>query len=232
MPVDNTTMVIKVAGQEYCVTNRITRKSKSQSLSSLTDIDIDKTKVDSEFYSNNNSDSFRCKNADKNNEILNGSDAEDTKNEAERLNVTENELCKSNNDTNSRNETNNHAETIINGAQSVENNSDSNKSNSKKKSANQTAKINDRKEPSDRKRSSARTSAGSDSTKQNFALAKSKSEGNPFEHKRKGKIIRITQRPTGIGKSSCTCLRQIFVRYFCKSSFCRFDFCCADACFV
>lgn len=200
MPVDNTTMVIKVAGQEYCVTNRITRKSKSQSLGSLSDIDIDKTKVDSEFYSNNNSDSFRCKNMDKNNEILNGSDAEDIKNEAEHSNVTEKELCKSNNDTNLRNDTNSHSETIINGAQSAETKSDHTKT-SNKKIVNETAKTNDRKGPSERKRSSVRTAAGSDSAKQNFALAKSKSEGNPFQHKKKGKIIRITQRPTGIGKS-------------------------------
>lgn len=34
----------------------------------------------------------------------------------------------------------------------------------------------------------------------NYALAKSKSEGNPFEHKKRGKIKRLAQRPAAMGK--------------------------------
>lgn len=34
----------------------------------------------------------------------------------------------------------------------------------------------------------------------NFTLAKSKSEGNPFEHKKRGKIKRLAQRPAATGK--------------------------------
>lgn len=34
----------------------------------------------------------------------------------------------------------------------------------------------------------------------NYALAKSKSEGNPFQHKKRGKIKRLAQRPAATGK--------------------------------
>nr|CAI5859184.1 unnamed protein product [Callosobruchus analis] len=54
--IDNTTMVIKVAGQEYCVTNKPKRRhSKTSSLSSLSDfsIEVEKTKIDRKTYINN-----------------------------------------------------------------------------------------------------------------------------------------------------------------------------------
>nr|XP_015836523.1 PREDICTED: PP2C-like domain-containing protein CG9801 isoform X4 [Tribolium castaneum] len=58
-PVDNTTMVIKVAGQEYCVTNRTKKRhNKSHSLGSISDfnLEIETTRIDKEFYNNNNAD--------------------------------------------------------------------------------------------------------------------------------------------------------------------------------
>ncbi|KAF2898816.1 hypothetical protein ILUMI_07359 [Ignelater luminosus] len=54
--VDNTTMVIKVAGQEYLVTNRKKQENKSHSLGSLSDfeIEIEKTRICTESHPNNN----------------------------------------------------------------------------------------------------------------------------------------------------------------------------------
>lgn len=112
-PVDNTTMVIKVAGQEYCVTNNKKRNSKSQSLDDLS-------------VENNNSEDVRCKNVV----------AEEKK-----------ECCE-----------------------------------------------------------------------KNFALAKSKSEGNPFEHKKRGKIKRLAQRPAATGKHKAArvpCRSFLFYFIFC-----------------
>ncbi|ENN77605.1 hypothetical protein YQE_05900, partial [Dendroctonus ponderosae] len=55
-PIDNTTMVIKVAGNEYCVTNKPKRHSKSFSLGSISDfnIEVEKTKIDKDFYNCDN----------------------------------------------------------------------------------------------------------------------------------------------------------------------------------
>lgn len=41
----------------------------------------------------------------------------------------------------------------------------------------------------------SRISKASDGLNKNYCLNKSKSECNPFDHKRKGKIIRLTERP-------------------------------------
>ncbi|CAG9818696.1 unnamed protein product [Phaedon cochleariae] len=74
-PIDNTTMVIKVAGHEYCVTNKSKRHSKSHSVGSITDfnIEIETTKIDKSFYiSNNNCTAVECKN----NLALNGNQIE------------------------------------------------------------------------------------------------------------------------------------------------------------
>ncbi|XP_074040275.1 PP2C-like domain-containing protein CG9801 isoform X2 [Leptinotarsa decemlineata] len=65
-PIDNTAMIIKVAGHEYCVINKPKRRSKSLSLGSISDfnIEIEKTKIDKSFYctNNNNCESVECKN--------------------------------------------------------------------------------------------------------------------------------------------------------------------------
>lgn len=98
-------MVIKVAGQEYRVTNNKKRNSKSLSLDDLT------------TNENNNSEDVKCKNVDV--VVVTTTDVEERKKEC----------CD-----------------------------------------------------------------------KNYALAKSKSEGNPFEHKKRGKIKRLTQRPAAMGK--------------------------------
>ncbi|VEN41939.1 unnamed protein product, partial [Callosobruchus maculatus] len=62
-PIDNTTMVIKVAGQEYSVTNKPKRRhSKTNSLNSLSDfnIEVEKTKIDKNTHNGSNkSDSMK-----------------------------------------------------------------------------------------------------------------------------------------------------------------------------
>ncbi|XP_063927501.1 PP2C-like domain-containing protein CG9801 isoform X2 [Zophobas morio] len=117
-PVDNTTMVIKVAGQEYCVTNRTKKHSKSHSLGSISDfpLEIETTRIDKEFYNSNNNADVCCKSVDK------GESTDDS-------------------------------------AGSCDN----------------------------------------ESRAQNFSLAKSKSEGNPFHHKKRGKIIKVAQRANSRG---------------------------------
>ncbi|KAK4878430.1 hypothetical protein RN001_010936 [Aquatica leii] len=130
--VDNMTMLIKVAGQEYLVTNRKKPDNKSHSLGSLSDfeIEIEKTKICTD---NNNSNDVKCKNQ----ELANlQSD--------NHVGVAKNDL------------------------------------------------VNKRNSQSDRKKSLERP----DSSKVNYGLSKSKSEGNPFPQKKKGKIIRIASRQT------------------------------------
>lgn len=114
--VDNTTMIIKVAGQEYCVTNRTKKRhSKSHSLGSISDfcLEIDTTKIDKDFYTNSNNNTV---------EIDTGQELQET------------------NDTLNTNHCDNAEQ------------------------------------------------------QQNFNLSKSKSEGNPFHHRKQGKIIKIAQR--------------------------------------
>ena len=63
IPIDNTTMVIKVAGHEYRVTNRKKQQVKSQSLGSLSDfnIEIETTRIirNSSFSGNSNDTSTK-----------------------------------------------------------------------------------------------------------------------------------------------------------------------------
>ncbi|KAK5638030.1 hypothetical protein RI129_012325 [Pyrocoelia pectoralis] len=116
--VDNTTMLIKVAGQEYLVTNRKKKENKSHSLGSLSDLEVEKTKKIC-TNSNNNSSDVKCKNQDVVNCDNRNTERNDKKKSLERL---------------------------------VD-------------------------------------------TKPNYGLSKSKSEGNPFLQKKKGKIIRLASRP-------------------------------------
>lgn len=130
-PIDNTTMVIKVAGQEYCVTSRKKHK-KSRSLGSVLDFatEIDRsTKVDVEISCNNNN------------------------------NVVENA-------TEIRNGQNANAEADNNETDGNKNFSEGNR-------------------------------------ERGYNLSKSKSDGNPFQHRKRGKIIRIEQRPRAQGKWMC-----------------------------
>lgn len=42
-----------------------------------------------------------------------------------------------------------------------------------------------------------------DRVNKNYCLSKSKSESNPFGHRKKGKIIRLSERPKAQGNSMC-----------------------------
>lgn len=125
--VDNSVMLIKVAGQEYLVTN--TLKSKSLSLSSLADnldVKIERTKI----FKNINNNDLRA--ADKMAEVQKGAARCD-------------EVC-----------------VVESMATNI--------------------------------RRASRDSVRKNEAAGGSALAKSKSEGNPFGHKRQGKIIRVSQR--------------------------------------
>lgn len=80
-----------------------------------------------------------------------------------------------------------------------------------------------------------------------FALAKSKSEGNPFSHKRKGKIIKITERPRGNDSDKttkwhvnfccvefsldlCFFLQFLFIYVLCFCCSCCCGCCCSCCC--
>ncbi|XP_017781405.1 PREDICTED: PP2C-like domain-containing protein CG9801 isoform X2 [Nicrophorus vespilloides] len=132
LPLDNTTMVIKVAGQEYYVTNRRkTGHGKSQSLGSLKDfgVEIDTTKV-IQTVENNNVGS-----GDEIERVVIFCDSSTSSKEPE-------QIC---------------GEGIVEGGGS--------------------------------------SAVEADVAQKKFALAKSKSEGNPFNHKKRGKITRLAQRP-------------------------------------
>lgn len=134
--VDNTTMIIKVAGQEYCVTNRTKKRhSKSHSLGSISDfcLEIETTKIDKDFYTHSNN----------NNSVKFDGEPESQ-------------------ETNDKSNTN-HCDNA--------------------------------------------------EQQQNFNLSKSKSEGNPFHHRKQGKIIKIAQRATtsrGKNTSSMSCRSFFF----------------------
>ncbi|CAG9854449.1 unnamed protein product [Phyllotreta striolata] len=144
-PIDNTTMVIKVAGNEYSVTNRPKRHSKSHSLGSIADfkIEIEKTKINRSLcLNNNNCATVECRNA-----------SSDKCDEAQ-LSKEASKACKDKKD------------------------------------------VAQAKKASSRKRENVRQEKDVDDKRnENYSLSKSKSEGNPFHHKKKGKIIKI-DRPT------------------------------------
>lgn len=189
-------MVIKVAGHEYCVTNKPKRHSKSHSLGSISDFDIEieKTKIDKSFYcSNNNSEGVECKN----NQPL-SADSCNTGSDSEPK-----EICQPK--TESR-------EVKTNG---YSGDSDDNvKINQTVTEINQNHKNNNRTaSPEKSERISAlnksnKTQGTSDAVKNtvqsHYGLSKSKSEGNPFHHKKRGRIIKI-ERPNIRGKISMVC---------------------------
>lgn len=123
---DNSTMIIKVAGQEYRVTNT---KRKSRSLGSLTDLTVEN---DTDLPNNNlNDDSNK-----------NTSKSYDDKNARNKVIIDDHKAC-----------------------------------------------------------DDIKISCSSNSDNLNYGLCKSKSESNPFEHRKKGKIIRLTERPKPQGNS-------------------------------
>lgn len=119
---DQTTMVIKVAGQEYCVTNTKKQHNKSHSLGSLSEfkLDLEKTKTNDDTIEINH------------NTTINNEQNKENCNDETVSEITENNFNVVNN-----------------------------------------------------------------SKEENLGLSKSKSEGNPFNHKKKGKILKLTERPRG-----------------------------------
>ncbi|XP_056648376.1 PP2C-like domain-containing protein CG9801 isoform X1 [Diorhabda sublineata] len=151
-PIDNTTMVIKVAGNEYCVINRPKRHSKSHSLGSIKDfnIEIEKTKIDKSFYSNTVSQPSERKN-----NLVENNETDRKKNEE------------------------------------VDNKKDAPKDTTQKKISKENV--------SSVKRDPRQT----EKRNENYNLSKSKSEGNPFRHQKRGKVIQI-ERPNTRGDENVT----------------------------
>lgn len=154
-------MLIKVAGQEYLVTNRKSNDTKSHSLGSLSDLEIkiDKTKI----CSNNNSESVKCKNS--------SSDVQ-------------------------KNETKREGHEVSHKTSTLQRSSISSNNSSKRSTAD--------KGTHGRKTEGSRRKSKSPDTRDSktHGLSKSKSEGNPFQHKKKGKIIKIASRPMTHGNLS------------------------------
>lgn len=155
-PIDNTTMVIKVAGQTYYVTNKKKQHSKSHSLGSLSEFNIDLNR-DSRKYSSTSDDN---KNGINQGITINNN------------NIVDNERCDNVKETDGDEVENLISE--IRESESILNETIPTIGTSTNCSVN-----------------------GVEDKGKNFGLAKSRSEGNPFNHKRKGKIIKLTERPTG-----------------------------------
>lgn len=244
-PVDNTTMVIKVAGQEYCVTNRAKRRhSKSHSLGSISDfqIEIERTRIDRQFKDNNN---------------VSESTQTEPLNPPDETNLRDHEINKKRESSGNENrsiEVNGSGNQIqeINPIKTIEYDKVENqeKSGNKKRSleakpsrnnsrgrcslersfqgdfnANIEKKSCDKIESDEVRIKDDRGKCGDgyahnhrNSVKKNlendgkseengikYGLSKSKSEGNPFQHKKKGKIIRVAQRPNAKGKFCVAC---------------------------
>lgn len=218
-------MIIKVAGHEYCVTNTTKKRTgKSQSLGSLADfnIEIDKTRIDTEYAANNNTSEIKCKNRE-NDE--NKTTPDETK--AEGNSHAEKEVCcikpnsdaksKSKKETNATNQTKKEGDKLLLKPDAQKNKvaksnvvrrSSSRESNNRRKHSTVNAEQNASNKPRN-----GPCVDDSKQSKQSYALAKSKSEGNPFQHKKKGKIIRITQRPTALGNllSYCTIFSILYI---------------------
>lgn len=152
-------MIIKVAGQEYRVSNR-----KSRSLGSLTDLtNIDSGEPPASNTSNSNSN------------INTNSDTQPIPNNNNEVS----QQCKNKNpSTNCDDDTTTVPTTTTNNSTEASNNVGQVTSREVINNSNQ-----------------------SDNVNRNFSLSKSKSECNPFEHRKQGKIIRLTERPKAQGKS-------------------------------
>ncbi|KAI4454752.1 tipa [Holotrichia oblita] len=180
-PIDNTTMIIKVAGQEYFVTNR-KKQIKSQSVGSLSDLNNTNSTISnaqdlsSDQQSDINDDRISCRN----NEDL----RRDSISKNKKLNC-DNRERKSSNRRNLKGCDTKHIHANRNISEDVRKRSGSNRSNS-------SIKTFQNKNTSD---TSNEKKQAESSKPHNYALSKSKSEGNPFQHRKQGKIIKISQRP-------------------------------------
>lgn len=212
-PIDNTTMVIKVAGHEYCVTNKPKRHSRSLSLGSISDlvIEVEKTKIDKAFYNssnsyNNNCATMECKNKfarndtnecdNKENVCNNGGADVESLLEVNRNNVNDDKIGKDTTTTREKRPQQQHKK-LVNKQQQQQSVV------SNKRSAKGQQRVVD-----DIQRSGG------------HQLSKSKSEGNPFQHKKRGKVVKVNRPITSRGKiyksAWCNALRiDALFNFFC-----------------
>lgn len=200
-PIDNTTMTIKVAGQEYFVTDR-KKQIKSQSVGSLSDLQAVES-IESNGLINPNDTALR---------LLHKNNLESSKQDnlgCDNIDKKDNNRSDTTKST-KRNQLGGGCDTkhIQGNSNNIRRRSGSNKSNSSVKTF-QNRNVTNRN--SDIKTSSSK--------EQNYTLSKSKSEGNPFQHRKRGKIIKITERPISSGKS---CMILLCGRYFIRFYFASF----------
>lgn len=168
-------MVIKVAGNEYCVTNKPKRHSRSLSLGSISDsvIEVEKTKIEKGFYiNNNNCSTVECKN---------NFTRSDTRNECDKENLYSKGIEKTNVDKV--------------GVKQADNKEKKIEKDATKEC--QQRKISRKQSPVNNKRITNQRTV--DVQNNGHKLSKSKSEGNPFQHKKRGKVVKV-DRPVRRGK--------------------------------
>lgn len=168
-PVDNTKMVIKVAGQEYCVKNDTKKHRKSLSLGSISDfnIEIEKTKIDKDWCMetlSNNKNLFMGNRNKKENEISNR--------EVIKANIKDGNTERNTGEISKEGITNQNKNLAILEKDFVKSRPPKTR---RSDSKNQSQTI--------------RQSIYSNNSQKNFKLQKSKSEGNPFRHQGSRKIV-------------------------------------------
>ncbi|KAH1011375.1 hypothetical protein HUJ04_000760 [Dendroctonus ponderosae] len=187
-PIDNTTMVIKVAGNEYCVTNKPKRHSKSFSLGSISDfnIEVEKTKIDKDFYncdnkkdSNSNNhhsqcieNQIQCDTSERLEEGCEGTITTDIKSEISITNSGTNNNTKSEQVEESCHLRKLHIDEV-------------------KPKVNITSQMSAKHPSASKSRFVPNTTV---EPSKNYALAKSRSEGNPFHNKKRGKVIQVQRQ--------------------------------------
>lgn len=187
-------MVIKVAGHQYCVTNKPKRHSRSLSLGSISDIiiEVEKTKIEKTFYHNNNNNSgnMQCKN-----NLVRS----DNQKECDNENVYNKNIGNTNVDM---------VEVKHPDGKGTKTDNDSTKEIRQRKASNKQS-------PTNNKITNQRNV---DVQNNGHKLSKSKSEGNPFQHKKRGKVVKVN-RPVTRGKHKQHAVNANLVDF---SSFCFF----------
>lgn len=178
-------MIIKVAGHEYCVTNKPKRHSKSLSLGSISDIgiEVEKTKMEKTLYTNinNNNGTMECKNNTFENDKQCRSDKETVYNKDIKSMIIDLVDAKP-------------PDTKIlldrNFSEIARNERESTKKIQERKPVKNQISINTKKITNEQ---------NTDVQNSIHVLSKSKSEGNPFQHRKKGKVVKVN-RPITSGK--------------------------------
>ncbi|KRT80503.1 hypothetical protein AMK59_7283 [Oryctes borbonicus] len=202
-PIDNTTMVIKVAGQEYFVTNR-KKQVKSQSAGSLSDLNSTNfiqsngqtLDLECSKFSNSNDEITSKEDVSKN---MKSNDCDSKENLTGKNVSNETSNSKKRNVRKSDESRHIHGTTVKYNAEGIRRRSGSNRSNSStkicqsKQSTNKT--VGDGTANANNSTPIKLNAYKTCEEKQISGLLKSKSEGNPFQHRKHGKIIKISQRP-------------------------------------